>query len=86
MDEPSDRFDELRAQAIGVRVRAIEGNRALIAELQGIWRELNAIAAGNPDARRTCEHVAADIARLEKVDLALDTAWLADEKQAHHER
>lgn len=83
MDEPNDRVAQLTAQAAQLRVGAIEANRALIAELQGIWHELNGLAAGQPDVRRTCDHIAADIARLEKLDLALDTEWLAEAKRAH---
>ena len=80
MDEPSSRVDELREQATLVRVRAIETNRGLIEELSGIWHELNGLAAGQPEVRRTCEQIAADIARLEKLDLALDTEWAAEAK------
>jgi uncharacterized coiled-coil DUF342 family protein len=83
MDEPSSRVDELREQATQVRVRAIETNRGLIDELSGIWHELNELANGRADVRRTCEHIAADIARLEKLTLALDTEWAAEAKQSH---
>lgn len=81
MDEPTSRADELRAQAAQLRVRAIEANRAMIAELSGIWHELNELAPGRPDVRRACDRIAADIARLEKLDLAFDTEWLAEAKQ-----
>ena len=83
MDEPSGRIAELKEQAVQARVRAIEANKALIAELVGIWNELNDLAGGQPEVRRTCELVAADIARLEKLDLAFDTEWLAEAKRAH---
>lgn len=82
MDEPNGRVEELKAQAAQLRVGAIEANRSLIAELQGVWHELNELAAGQPDVRRICDHIAADIARLEKLDLALDTEWLAEAKHA----
>lgn len=82
MDESGSRVDELREQATAVRVRAIETHRGLIEELSRIWHELNDLAAGRPDVRRTCEQIAADIARLEKLDLTLDTEWAADAKHA----
>lgn len=78
-----DRVDELRKQAVEVRVRAIESHKELIAELVEIWRELKDLADGRPEARKACEQVAADIARLEKVDLAFDTEWLAEAKRLH---
>lgn len=78
MDEIRDRVAGLREQAGNIRVRAIEVNDGLIAELTGIWNELNALAAGRSDVRKLCEQIAADIARLEKVDLAFETEWLAD--------
>lgn len=80
MDEPSDRIAQLREQAAQVRVRAIESNKLLIAELAGIWHELNELAAGRPEVRKVCDRVAGDIARLEKLDLAFDTEWLAEVK------
>lgn len=83
MDEPNGRVDELREQAGQLRVRAIEANKTLIAELADIWHELNELAAGRPDVRKTCEQIAADIARLEKLDLAFDTEWLAETKRLH---
>lgn len=64
-----------------VRVRAIEANKALIAELSEIWNELNQLAAGQPEVRKACEQIAGDIARLEKLDLAFDTEWLAEAKR-----
>ncbi|MCC6496843.1 MAG: hypothetical protein IT193_11385 [Propionibacteriaceae bacterium] len=82
MDEPSDRIGELREQATQVRVRAIEANKVLIAELSRIWQELNELATGRPDVRKICTQIAGDIARLEKVDLAFDTEWLAEAKRA----
>ncbi len=82
MDEPSDRIGELREQATQVRVRAIEANKVLIAELSRIWQELNELAAGRPEVRKICTQIAGDIARLEKVDLAFDTEWLAEAKRA----
>lgn len=66
-----------------VRVRAIEANKRLIAELEAIWRELNELAGSQPDVRKTCKQIAADIARLEKLDLAFDTEWLAETKRLH---
>lgn len=77
MDETRDRVAELREQAGNLRVRAIEANNELIAELTGVWNELNALANGRPDVRKLCEQVAGDIARLEKLDLAFETEWLA---------
>jgi hypothetical protein len=85
MDEPTDGVAELRERVIEVRARVIESHRGLIAELNGLWHELNELAAGRPEVRRLGDEVAADIARLEKVDLALDTEWLADAKRAHRE-
>jgi hypothetical protein len=82
MDEPSDRVAELTGQATQVRVRAIEANKGLIAELSGIWHELNDLATGRPEVRRTCTQIADDIARLQKLDLAFDTEWLAEAKRA----
>lgn len=82
MDEPNARVEELTEQAVQLRVDAIEANRALIARMQAVWHELNEFASGRPDVRRTCDEVAADIARLEKLDLAFDTEWLADAKRA----
>jgi hypothetical protein len=82
MDESSGRVDELREQAVQVRVRAIEANKGLIAELVDIWHELNELATSRPDVRKLCEQIAADIARLEKLDLAFDTEWLAEAKRA----
>jgi hypothetical protein len=81
MDEPTGRVEELSEQAAQVRVRAIEANRALITELSGVWNELNGLADGRPDVRRTCDQIAGDIARLEKLDLAFDTEWLAEAKR-----
>nr|WP_300151391.1 hypothetical protein [Propionicimonas sp.] len=83
MDEPNGRVAELREQAAQARVRAIESNKLLIAELTGIWRELNELAAGRPEVRRIRDRVAGDIARLEKLDLAFDTEWLAEVKGVH---
>ena len=82
MDESNDLLEELRAQAGRLRVRAIESNQALIAELQEVWHALNELAPADPQARLIRDHVAADIARLEKLDLAFDTEWLAEAKQA----
>ncbi|HEY3339450.1 MAG TPA: hypothetical protein VGK18_13180 [Propionicimonas sp.] len=82
MDETRDRVAELREQAGTIRVRAIEANKGLIAELTAVWKELNALAGGRPEVRKLCEHVAGDIARLEKLDLAFDTEWLAEAKRA----
>ena len=82
MDETRDRVTELREQAGNLRVRAIEANKGLIAELTAVWKELNGLADGRPEVRKLCEQVAGDIARLEKVDLAFDTEWLAEAKRA----
>ena len=41
MDETRDRVTELRQQAGDLRVRAIEANKGLIAELAAVWKELN---------------------------------------------
>lgn len=82
MDEPVGRVEELREQAATLRVGAIEANKRLIAELAAIWHELNGLAGGRPDVRKLCEQIAADIARLEKLDLAFDTEWLAEAKRA----
>jgi hypothetical protein len=82
MDETRDRVAELREQAGNIRVRAIEANRGLITELAAVWNELNGLAAGRPEVRKVCERVAGDIARLEKLDLAFDTEWLAEAKRA----
>lgn len=81
MDEPNDRVEELREQAAQVRVRAIDANKILIGELTAIWRELNELAAGRPEIRKLREQVAADIARLEKLDLVFDTEWLAEARR-----
>jgi hypothetical protein len=82
MDEPISRIEELTEQAAQARIRVIEANRTLIAELSGIWRELNELGGSRPEVRRTCERIAADIARLEKLDLVFDTEWLAEAKRA----
>jgi hypothetical protein len=82
MDETRDRVAELREQAGSIRVRAIEANKVLIAQLAAVWSELNGLAAGRPEVRKVLERVAGDIARLEKLDLAFDTEWLAEAKQA----
>lgn len=76
MDESGRRVDELRTAAEQAWGRAIEVNLDLIREFEGIWRDLNALAAGQPDVRALCDRIAADIARLEKVNLAFDTDWL----------
>lgn len=83
MDEPDGRVDELREQAAQVRVRAIDANKVLIGELTAIWRELNELAPGRPEVRKLREQVAADIARLEKLDLVFDTEWLAEARRIH---
>ena len=82
MDEPSDRVVELTGQASALRLRAIEANERLVAEFQEIWRELNQLAALRPEARKVCDHIAADIARLEKLDLAFDTERLDEAKRS----
>ncbi len=82
MDETRDRVTELREQAGDLRVRAIEANKDLIEELTAVWNELNGLVAGRPEVRKLCEQVAGDIARLEKLDLAFDTEWLAEAKRA----
>ncbi|MFT4110636.1 hypothetical protein [Propionicimonas sp.] len=81
MDEEGGDVGQLREQVAQVRVRAIETNRALIVELTGLWRELNQRDDGSEDARQLREEVAADIARLEKLDLAFDTEWLAEARR-----
>ena len=83
MDESSDRVAELIGRATQVRVRAIAANKALIEELTGVWDELNELASGRPDVRRTCTQIADDIARLQKLNLAFDTEWLAEAKRVH---
>ncbi len=82
MDETRDRVTELREQAGNLRVRAIEANKGLIAELTAVWNELNGLADGRPEVRKLGDQVAGDIARLEKLDLAFDTEWLAEAKRA----
>ena len=82
MEETRDRFAELREQAGNIRVEAIEANQALIAKLTELWNELNGLAAGLPEARKLREQVAGDIARLEKLDLAFETEWLAEARRA----
>ena len=81
MYEPSDRVGELKTQAADARVRVIESNKLVIAELSRIWHDLNEAAASQAEVRKVCEHVAADIARLEKLNLAFDTEWLAEAKR-----
>ncbi len=82
MEEARDRFAELREQAGNIRVEAIEANQALIAKLTEVWNELNGLAAGLPEARKLREQIAGDIARLEKLDLAFETEWLAEARRA----
>jgi SepF-like predicted cell division protein (DUF552 family) len=82
MEEAKDRFAELREQAGNIRVEAIEANQALIAKLTEVWNELNGLAAGLPEARKLREQIAGDIARLEKLDLAFETEWLAEARRA----
>lgn len=81
MDEPRDRFEELLTKAGNIRVEAIEANKTLIAQLTDVWNELNALAAGLPEARKLREQVAGDIARLEKLDLTFETEWLAEARR-----
>lgn len=82
MDDLNPRVEELRNQAAQVRIRAIETNEALIAELTGIWTELNELAGTRTELRKVCERIAGDIARLERLDLAFDTEWLEEAKRA----
>lgn len=85
MDEPAARLGALQQRIVDARLRAIEANKALIAELGAVWRELSDLSAGYDDARPLCDEVSADIARLEKLDLTLDTEWLADAKRARRQ-
>ena len=86
MDEdPAARLGELQERTAQARLRAIEANRTQIAELEALWRELSELAADYEDARPLCEEVSADISRLKKLDLALDTEWLADAKRARRQ-
>lgn len=82
MDDLNPRVEELRNKAAQVRIRAIETNEALIAELTGIWTELNELAGTRTELRKVCERIAGDIARLERLDLAFDTEWLEEAKRA----
>jgi len=85
MDEPAARLGALQQRIVDARLRAIEANKVLIADLEAIWRELSDLSAGYDDARPLCDEVSADIARLEKLDLTLDTEWLADAKRARRQ-
>ena len=85
MEEPAAQLGELQQRIIAARVRAIEANKALIGELETIWRELSDLSAGYEDARPLCDEVSADIARLEKLDITLDTEWLADAKRSRRQ-
>jgi hypothetical protein len=86
MDEdPAARLGALQERTVQARLRAIEANRAQIAELEAIWRDLSELTAGYEDARPLCDEVSADISRLKKLDLALDTEWLADAKRARRQ-
>lgn len=85
MEEPAARLGELQQRIIAARLRAIETNKVLIGELETIWRELSELSEGYDDARPLCEEVSADIARLEKLDITLDTEWLADAKRSRRQ-
>jgi hypothetical protein len=85
MEEPAAQLGELQQRIIAARVRAIKANKALIGELETIWRELSDLSTGYEDARPLCEEVSADIARLEKLDITLDTEWLADSKRSRRQ-
>jgi len=85
MEDPAAQLGELQGRIVQARLRAIDANKALIADLEGIWRELSALSADYEDARPLCDEVSADIARLEKLDLTLDTEWLADAKRARRQ-
>ena len=85
MDEPAAQLGALQQRIVDARLRAIEANKTLIAELEAIWRELSDLSSGYDDARPLCDEVSADIARLEKLDLTLDTEWLADAKRARRQ-
>lgn len=85
MEEPAARLGELQGRVVSARLRAIDANRALLAELRELWRELGDLSDGFDDARPLCTEVSDDIAKLEKLDLALDTEWLADAKRARQQ-
>jgi hypothetical protein len=85
MEDPAAQLGQLQGRIVQARLRAIDANKALIADLEGIWRELSVLSVDYEDARPLCEEVSADIARLEKLDLALDTEWLADAKRARRQ-
>lgn len=85
MEEPAARLGELQERVAQARQRAVEANRELIVQFEGLWRELSELTKNFEDARPLTEEVSGDIARLEKLDLAFDTEWLADAKRARRQ-
>lgn len=85
MEEPAARLGELQDRVAQARQRAVEANRELIVQFEGLWRELSELSKDFEDARPLTEEVSGDIARLEKLDLAFDTEWLADAKRARRQ-
>lgn len=85
MEEPAARLGELQERVAQARQRAVEANRELIVQFEGLWRELSELTQSFEDARPLTEEVSGDIARLEKLDLAFDTEWLADAKRARRQ-
>lgn len=83
MDDVETRVSQLERQATELRIRTLEANRALVDEFTALWNEMNALAVDRPEVRALCDGVAADIARIEKLDIALDTEWLAESKREH---
>lgn len=81
MDEPRITVDALQDRVVGLRRRAMDANKALIGELSGLWREVNLLRPDDQRAQELREMLAADIARLEKLDLEFDTEWLAQDKR-----
>ncbi len=85
MEDVESVIARLERQADEIRIRAIETNKALVAEMSQLWHELNEHAEGRPEVRHKADLVAADIARLEKLDFELDNAWLAESQREHEE-
>ncbi len=85
MEEPAAQLGELQERVAQARQRAVEANRELIVQFEALWRELSELSQNYEDARPLCEEVSGDIARLEKLDLAFDTEWLADAKRARRQ-
>ncbi|MFV0429723.1 MAG: hypothetical protein ACK5KO_09905 [Arachnia sp.] len=83
MDDDGDtRVAELRHQAHQLRILTIEQTKALAGKLGEVWHELNEFVTDRPELRHDCDLIAADIARLEKLDIVLDTEWLAESQHA----